>query len=319
MDTIWGLGNLGIQASGSAVTIGVFDGVHLGHQAIMRTVRSGAERRHARSVVVTFDRNPDEILKPGSAPVCITTLRQKMALIAAQGMDAAVVLHLDPQLLGTPAEDFVSEVLHNKLRAAEVIVGRNFAFGRGRLGTVDLLRGMGSKLDFAVTIVPPALVEGITVSSTAVRGLISSGRVEKASKFLGRPFVLEGQVVAGDGLGRKLGYPTANIRPADSQIIPARGVYAVSLRIGKVDARGVANIGARPTFGGASVGMEVYIIGFSDDIYDKDVEVAFLYRLRGEIRFPDSESLVRQIGEDVALAKTLMEQQGSEDQAKRVP
>ncbi len=212
-----------------------------------------------------------------------------MAFIAAQGMDMALVIRADQQILATPAEEFVSDVVHAKLRAAEVVVGRNFAFGRDRLGTVELLRQMSPMLGFAVMVVRPVAVDGVVVSSTQVRQLIAVGNVEDARKLLGRPFVLEGQVIAGDGLGRTLGYPTANLRPADGQIIPAAGVYAVSLRSRKVHARGVANVGTRPTVSGAGFGVEAYIIGFSGDIYGERIEVAFLHRLRGEIQFPDAD------------------------------
>ncbi len=311
METICGLENLEVQTLPTVVTIGMFDGVHLGHQAIMQTVKSVAERRNARSAVITFDRDPNEVVNPGAARACITTLRQKMAFIAAQGMDMALVVRANPQILATPAEEFVSDVVHGKLRAAEVVVGRNFAFGRDRLGTVELLRQMSPMLGFAVTVVRPVVVEGVVVSSTQVRQLIAVGDVEDARKLLGRPFVLEGQVIAGDGLGRTLGYPTANLRPADGQIVPAAGVYAVSLRGRRVGARGVANVGTRPTVGGAGFGVEAYIIGFSGDIYGERIEVAFLQRLRGEIQFPDTDSLVRQIERDVKLAATLTEDAAS--------
>jgi riboflavin kinase/FMN adenylyltransferase len=306
MEITWGLENLKENAARSVVTIGVFDGVHLGHQAIMRTLGETARRHKARSVAITFDRLPEEALNREGPPPYITAIRQKMDLIARQGLDSALVLHADRKLLSMCADDFVREVLVEKLHVAEVVVGHSFVFGKGRAGNVDLLSEMGSALRFAVTVVPPVLIDNAIVSSTAIRRLISAGEVTEAAMFLGHPFVLDGRVVAGKGIGRQLGFPTANVEPLERQVVPASGVYVVEVAVKETRALGVANIGTRPTFGEGATSIEVYIIGFSDDIYGEEIEVTFQKRLRDEIRFPDTESLVRQIHQDVAQARMLL-------------
>ncbi|MBP6963307.1 MAG: bifunctional riboflavin kinase/FAD synthetase [Armatimonadetes bacterium] len=306
METIWGLDKLHTQAERSVLAIGVFDGVHLGHQAIMRAVRESALRHKACAVVVTFDRLPEETARMDSAPPYITTIRQKMALIAHQGLDRALVLEADRKLLSVPAEEFVRDVLWEKLQAAEVVVGQSFAFGRGRAGNVELLRRMGAGLGFEVTVVPPMLVGESIVSSTAIRRMVAEGDVETAASFLGRPFALDGRVVPGKGLGRKLGFPTANTEPLGRQIIPANGVYAVEVAVRGIRAGGAASIGTRPTLDNGRRSIEVYIIGFSDEIYGEEIEVSFRHRLRGEIRFPNAESLVEQIRRDVDRAGALL-------------
>jgi len=291
----------------SVATVGVFDGVHLGHQAIMRAVKAAASARGARSAVVTFDRDPEELVSPEGSAAYITTLRQKLALIAEQDMDLAVVMPLERRLVDMPAEQFVSEVLCGKLSVVHVVVGTNFVFGKGRSGGVKLLREMGQEIGFEVTAVSPVKVGGVSVSSTAIRRLISDGKIEKANELLGHPYALAGRVVPGDGIGRSLGYPTANVRPVEKQVLPARGVYAVSVRLDEMSWAGVANLGVRPTVGSREMSVEVYIVGFSGDIYGQELEVAFHSRLRGEIHFPNTEALKRQINLDVERALQLVE------------
>lgn len=286
----------------SVVTVGVFDGVHLGHQAIMSQVRSAAQEMGVRSVAVTFDRNPQELVNPSHPVPYISTLRQKLRLIEEQGMDIALVLPLDRELLDMPPEQFVTDILHERLCAVKLVVGANFRFGKGRAGNVQLLQEMGRELGFEVTAVPPVMADGRTVSSTAIRRLIAEGKTELANWMLGHSFSLEGTVVAGEEIGRTLGYPTANIQPAEKQIVPGRGVYAVQTCLGI----GVANIGARPTVGGQKTSIEVYILDFSGNIYGRELEVDFLHRLRDEVKFPDAEALKKQIEADIQRARQLI-------------
>ena len=290
----------------SVVTVGVFDGVHLGHQAIMGQVRSSAGELGVRSVAVTFDRNPQELVNPSHPVPYICTLRQKLALIEEQGMDIALVLPLDRELLDMPAEQFVADILHDRLCAVKLVVGANFRFGKGRAGNAQLLQKMGKELGFEVIAVPPVMADGRTVSSTAIRRLIAEGKVELANWMLGHPFSLEGTVVAGEGIGQTIGYPTANIQPAERQIVPGKGVYAVEIRLDGRNRLGVANIGTRPTLGGQKSSIEVYVIDFSGNIYGRLLEVDFLHRLRDEARFPDAEALKQQIGADIEQAKQLI-------------
>ena len=290
----------------SVVTIGVFDGVHLGHQAIMSQVRFAAQELGVRSVAVTFDRNPQELVHPSHPVPYICTLRQKLALIEQQGIDAALVLPLERKLLDMPAEQFVTEILHGKLCAVKLVVGANFRFGKGRAGSAQLLKKMGKELGFEVTAVPQVMADGRTVSSTAIRRLIMEGKIEFANWMLGRPFSLEGTVVAGEEIGRTLGYPTANIQPAERQIVPGKGVYAVATSLEGRRWAGVANIGIRPTVGGQKSSIEVYILDFSGKIYGRELEVDFLHRLRDEVKFPDAEALKAQIASDVQQAKQMI-------------
>jgi riboflavin kinase/FMN adenylyltransferase len=286
----------------SVVTVGVFDGVHLGHQAIMRQVRSSAQELGVRSVAVTFDRNPQELVNPSHPVPYITTLRRKLSLIEEQGMDIALVLPLERKLLDMPAERFVTGILHERLRAMRLVVGCNFRFGKGRAGNVHLLEKMGREMGFEVTSVSPVMADGRTVSSTAIRRLLIEGKIELANWMLGHPFSLEGIVAAGEEIGRTLGYPTANIQPAEKQIVPGKGVYAVRTPFGD----GVANIGTRPTVGGEHISIEVYIFDFSGNIYGRELEVDFLHRLRDEAKFPDAEALKKQIEADIRQAKHLI-------------
>lgn len=285
--------------SPSVVTVGVFDGVHLGHQTIMRIVKAGAEARKVRSVAVTFDRLPEELVSPTSSTSYISTLDQRLELIAQQGMDMSVVLPLGPEVLDMSAEDFVTEILHRKLRTVQLVVGTNFVFGKGRAGNLDLLRRMGQKLGFEVIGVSPIKLDGSLVSSTVIRRLIANGNIERANELLGHPFTLQGEVVTGEGIGRTLGFPTANMQVSDRQIIPAKGVYAVTLDLDGRKWIGASNIGLRPTVGGRHSLVEVYIIGFSGNIYGREIRVEFHHRIREETRFHDVDALKRQIQADI--------------------
>lgn len=283
----------------SVVTVGVFDGVHIGHQTVMRLVKADAEERKARAVAVTFDRLPEEIVSPSSTTPYITTLDQKLELIAQQGIDLAVVLPLGRELLDMPAEDFVCDLLHHRLRTVQLVVGTNFVFGKGRAGNLDLLRQMGQTLGFKVLGMSPIKLDGSLVSSTVIRRLIANGNIDRANEMLGHPFVLQGEVIRGEGIGRTLGFPTANIRVPDRQVLPAKGVYAVTVHLDGERWLGAMNIGLRPTVGGRSTFVEVYIIGFSGDLYGRELRVEFHHRLREETHFPDVEALKRQIRADV--------------------
>ena len=283
----------------SVVTVGVFDGVHLGHQEIMNKVTSFACAQSLRSVAVTFDRDPEEIVNPSKPPYRITTLEQKLRLIADQKIDLALVLPLSGRILEMTAEQFVTGVLCNRLNAVSIVVGEDFAFGKGRVGNADLLLKMGQDLGFTVTVVPPVRVGDDIVSSTTIRQLLGAGKIESANRLLGHAYALEGVVVPGAGFGRQLGFPTANIDPDKSQILPPFGVYTVSVEIDGKRWRGAASIGDKPTLGDSHTTIEVYVIGFTGDLYGKPIEVEFLKRLRDQERFASIEDLKRQIAIDI--------------------
>jgi riboflavin kinase/FMN adenylyltransferase len=272
----------------------------------MQLVKTQSEERHARSVVITFDRNPEELVRPDSAAPYITTLCQKLDLIAEQGIDTTLLLPLEDHILDMPAERFISYLIHEKLCAIQLVVGPDFAFGHKRSGNVDLLRRLSEQFGYQVTTVSPVVESETCVSSTVIRALIAEGDVEKAGQLLGHPFVLHGRVVEGEHIGRTLGYPTANLMPVERQVVPANGVYAVTLDLQGRRWVGVASLGVRPTFKDRNAGIEVYIIGFSGNIYGQELEIAFHHRIRGETRFSDTSALIAQIGRDIVRAVALV-------------
>ena len=269
------------------VAIGTFDGVHLGHQAVI----------DAADTVLTFDPHPLEILHPAALPKLIMPFEVKRDVIEGLGVDELVVIPFDREFATLPAEGFVEKVLIERLGAEKVSVGENFRFGARAQGDQRML---SSRLEFETRVVPLVEVDGETVSSTRIRALIAAGDMEAARHCLGAPFMVEGTVVSGDGRGRELGFPTANIVPEDRLAIPGHGVYAAF-------ANGVpaaVNVGVRPTFDtGRGVLIETYLIDHEVDLYGKTLRVAFVARLRGEKRFADAEELVAQMRRDVEEAK----------------
>ena len=291
------------------VTIGNFDGIHLGHQAILSTAVARARALSAPAVVYTFEPHPRKVLRPESAPALLTTLEQKLELIAATGVDAVVLEPFTPEFARTAPDAFVRECLHARLAPREVYVGYDFHFGRDREGSMRLLTELGPRLGFAVTIIPEVLVDGGDVNSTRIRESLAQGDPERAARLLGRPYTVRGRVVRGDERGRGLGFPTANLAP-ENEVLPAPGVYAGVLRL--LDAgdpaagtalRAVANVGRRPTFAGEALRAEAHALDWSGDLYGRRVELSFALRLREERRFEGAEALKRQIAADVDEAR----------------
>lgn len=294
------------------LAIGVFDGVHLGHRRLLHKLTAKAREAGARSLAMTFHPHPQAVLDPGNAPLLLTTLEDRERLIAALGVEVLLVLPFSAELARVPAEDFAVRWLAARIRPARVFVGYNFTFGHRGQGNPELLVRLGTGLGFETEVIPPVRVGGQVVSSTGIRRDVQAGRVEAAARFLGRPHLLPGTVVPGEGRGRNLGFPTANLAVPDGLCWPAAGVYAVQVEVG--DRRvhqGVANVGWRPTFGGrAGEGqavLEAHLLDFSGDLYGRSVRVAFLTRLRDERRFPTAAALRAQVAEDVAAARRLME------------
>ena len=291
------------------VTVGNFDGIHLGHRAILDTVSQRAADLGGDAVVYTFDPHPRKVLHPESAPALLTTLDQKLELLAERGIDAVVVEPFTAAFARTEAEGFIRERLHDQLGAREVYVGYDFHFGRDRAGSMRLLTELGPRLGFAVTIIPQVSVDGEGVNSTRIRELLAEGEPERAARMLGRPFAIRGQVQAGDQRGRTLGFPTANLDP-ETEVLPAPGVYAGWVRglgpgaPGGGDLPMVANVGFRPTFKeGRELLVEAHLIDWQGDLYGARLETRFSHRLRGEERFPGPEALRRQIAADIAEAR----------------
>jgi riboflavin kinase/FMN adenylyltransferase len=291
--------------AGSIVTIGAYDGIHVGHQAIIGEVLGRATRQGCASVVVTFDRHPARVVRPDSAPRQLTDLEQKLDLLAATGVDYTMVVHFDQRRSGEPAEEFVSEMLVGCLRARCVVVGHDFHFGHGRRGNVALLSDMGGRLGFDVIgmhLVSDAGDHEV-VSSTRIRSLLEKGRVEEAAFLLGRPHEVRGTVVPGDRRARDLGFPTANVAVAEEILLPADGIYAGWYQRPDGSRLPAAiSLGRRPTFypEGAPLLLEAHILDFAGDLYNEEARVSFVARIRDEERFDTVEELVDQVGRDLA-------------------
>jgi len=283
--------------SAPVITLGNFDGIHLGHQKILASVIKRAKALGAPSLVYTFDPHPLKIVAPEKSPALIFGLEDKKALIEAAGIDYLVLARFTEELAATAPDEFAEKVIVDRLKAVEVLVGENFSFGRGRSGGIVHLKELGEKLGFVVRAVAPCKRSGSMVSSSRIRACVLEGMVQEAGALLGRPFFIRGKVVTGDSVGRELGFPTANIE-AQSELIPGDGVYAAMTTIGGNRFKGMVNIGNCPTFGGKSRKIEIHIMGFNREIYGDNISVEFLKRLRGEKTFLNSDALVRQIKED---------------------
>jgi riboflavin kinase/FMN adenylyltransferase len=296
------------------LTVGNFDGVHLGHRAILDTVVQRARVLDGTSIVYSFDPHPRRILHPERAPNLLTTLEQKIELLEQAGVDVLIVEPFSLEFAKTPAEVFIQQNLHERIAPLEVYVGYDFHFGRDREGSMRMLTEMGPRLGFAVTIIPEVTMEQGDVNSTRIRELLAEGRVETANAMLGRSYTVRGAVTKGDARGRGLGFPTANLDP-ENEILPAHGVYAGRVRFldaGK-PARGsvwpaVANVGTRPTFhDGGRVLAEAHLMDFDGDLYGRRIEFAFAHQLRAERRFDGVDALRTQIQADVLEARRRLE------------
>ena len=296
------------SAGGTAYAIGNFDGLHLGHAAVVEAARQLATACGAGFGVVTFEPHPREVLSPATAPRRLTRFRQKAALLRAAGVETLVVLPFEPALMTVSAEAFIEEIVHRKLRARAIATGENFRFGHRRQGDVALLARSARRLGMEVTTVPPLSIDGRLCSSTAIREHLAAGEIAAANRLLGRAYVLEGVVVTGDRRGRTIGFPTANLQPFGRRpLLPAQGVYAVRaglVREGRtVWHPAVANLGSRPTFDGRTVQLEAHLLDGAHELYGRRLELAFVERLRPEQRFSGIDALKAQIELDCAAAR----------------
>jgi riboflavin kinase/FMN adenylyltransferase len=301
---------------GTAVSIGAYDGVHLGHRALLRDLSARAEAAGLSTVVVTFDRHPAGVVRPESAPLQLTDLEQKLELLAAAGVDRTYVVAFDRERANETAEEFVKEVLVDELEARLVVVGEDFHFGHGRTGNVALLTELGRRYGFEVVgarLTGDATESGasVPVSSTRIRTLVAEGDVVGAAALLGRPHEVRGPVVHGDGRGGpQLGFPTANLKIADDIALPADGIYAghFTRADGTVHDAAVS-VGRRPTFyepGTAPVLVEAYLLNFEGDLYGEPSRVSFIDRLRGDQKFETVDALVAQMHRDAAAAERVL-------------
>lgn len=288
----------------TALTIGNFDGVHLGHRALLARLREVAAASKIAPAVMTFEPHPREFFAPESAPARLSTLREKLELIAEDGADLAYICRFNAQFAAIPAEEFIERILVAKLRVKHLIIGDDFCFGAGRRGNFEMLRDAGKRLGFAVEAMESITVDGERASSSAVRSALASGQMEHAARLLGRSYSIDGRVVHGDKMGRHFGFATANIRIKHEKP-PLLGVFAVEVH-GLSDGPhvGVANLGIRPSANRLPHPLlEVHLFDFAESIYGAHLNVRFLHKLRNEVHFPDFEALKAQIARDVETAR----------------
>lgn len=288
---------------GPIVTIGNFDGVHLGHQDLIAAARLRADEVGAPVCAYTFDPPPRDVFRPDNGVPTVQRLSDKIIALGRHGVDQVVIERFDRAFAAHEPEHFATQVLRDRLGARAVVVGWNFRFGRGRRGDVELLSRL---LDVPVVGLSPVRWQGEAISSTRIRGAVAEGRVRDAARMLGRPHVVRGPVVRGDARGRTLGFPTANVA-AETRLVPATGVYAVRVDVGDGSWRpAVANIGQRPTFGGQERRLEAHLLEFDGDLYDRELGVQFVARLREERSFSGRDALVAQIRVDAAEARKVL-------------
>jgi riboflavin kinase/FMN adenylyltransferase len=308
MEIVRGLDALPLSDGPSVVTVGFFDGVHLGHQQVLRRTVEAAKERRAGSVAVTFDRHPREILTPGSEPRLLTTVERKAALIDGCGIDALVVLAFTPELSEVTAEDFVRDVLVTGLHAEHARVGANFTFGHKAAGTVETLASVGSSLGMSADEVELFTIEGRVVSSSSIRESLTVGDLAWPHIALGRRFALDGEVVSGAGRGKGLGYPTANLRTWPRLLLPGQGIYAgvAELFDGSRYAAAI-DVGTNPTFGVEPLHVEAFLLDFpEEELRGQQLSVVFWERLRDEVRFGSVDELVAAIADDVDRTRAVV-------------
>jgi riboflavin kinase/FMN adenylyltransferase len=304
MKIIEGSSQITEKLNNPVVTIGNFDGVHLGHQALFARVIDRARAIDGVSVVYTFDPHPLKVLQPHRPFLLISTREEKQQVIERYGIDVLVREHFSEAFAQLSMEDFVGDVLCGALQAKEVLIGPDYRFGKGRKGTTDLLQSLGERCGLKVNILGNIEVDVVEVRSTMIRNLILEGRVQEATRFLGRPYTLKGTVVTGHAIGRTIGIPTANLDP-EKELYPRSGIFAVRVLVDERPEKGVLSIGSNPTFPGKGFSLEVHILGFEGELYGKQIELVFIQKLRDEKKFDSSALLVEQIRRDIEEARKI--------------
>jgi len=295
-----------IKFSGPIVALGNFDGVHLGHKKILEAAAKFAKKSRGTSIALTFDPHPQQVVSPERGLRLLTTLEEREDLISRLGIDELLVIRFDDALRKLSWDQFAKKYLVDRLRARMVFVGYDYAFGRGRGGGVSHLRDQGKRYGFGVTVIKPVSLSGEIVKSKMIRELASSSRFAEAVKLLGHPYIISGKVVRGEGRGRDLGFPTANLKVDKDKLVPSHGVYAGIAYVNGVPHKCVLNIGARPTFALDGTAVEVHIMHFTRRILGKTLKVEISHRLRDERQFSDVSLLIGQIKKDVARASRLV-------------
>jgi riboflavin kinase/FMN adenylyltransferase len=306
LEIIRGLDSLKKNYTNTVLTIGNYDGMHIGHRKILSMVTKRAGEMKGTSMVMTFDPHPMKVLAPERNVKLLTTPEEKERLIESTGIDVLLYVNFTKEFSRMLPEDFIENILVEKIRVKEIIVGTNYTFGKNKKGTVDLLRMRGEKYGFSVRAVRNAEVHGQVVSSSSIRSLLQKGAVAEVSKFLGRVYSIEGTVIKGKGRGQKiLHVPTANIT-TPVEIAPKEGVYAVRVGLEDTIYDGVANIGKNPTFGNSQVSYEVHLLDFSGDLLGENIRIYFVNRIRGERTFPNVTSLENQIRDDIRVTREIL-------------
>src|SRR5688572_461340 len=294
----------------TVLTLGVFDGLHLGHQKIMQTVVERAKAVGAHATAITFDPHPRAVLHPESAPPLLQTLDQRLANFEVLGIEQAIVVPFDREFASNPAEDFLREIVHDRLQAKEVYLGKGFAFGKDRGGNIELLRKMSRELGFLADEVDEVRLRGMRISSSKIRKLLAAGAANLARRMLGRPYGVEGVIIRGNRRGHTIGFPTANLKP-QNRVIPKYGVYATATLIDGTWRKSITNIGVRPTFENTTEpSIETFVFDFDGDLYGDVLRVRFLHRIRDERKFNGVDELKAQIEKDSLRARNYFRHQG---------
>lgn len=307
MEVIRDLKDVREELKNCVLTVGNFDGVHIAHQRIISQVVREARERAVKCVVMTFDPHPQQVLHPNKKPFyLITTLEEKLEKIAELGIDAVMVINFSLEFATLTADEFIRKIIWGKFRPGKILIGHDNTFGRGKEGKPAYVKQLGQNLGFEVEIIEAVCLEGLIVSSTAVRSAVMQGDMRLAGLLLGRPYSFEGTVVEGCRRGRDIGFPTANIEP-NKQLLPGRGVYATILEVEGGKYESVTNIGYNPTFTDEkTISIETHVFDHDLHIYGKRVRLSFLERLRGEKKFENVQNLVEQIGKDIARAREIL-------------
>ncbi|MCD6490001.1 MAG: bifunctional riboflavin kinase/FAD synthetase [Thermodesulfobacterium sp.] len=290
----------------TVITIGSFDGIHLGHKVLFEETFKLSKLLNAKPVVVSFDPHPRIILFPESEFKLLTTLEEKIHILSELGVDSLILIPFTKTFSEFSPDLFVQEYIVDKLKAKGVIVGFNFRFGKKKMGNIDYLEQIAQKYNFVVKAVPPVILNGVTISSSTIRNLIAKAQIEEANKLLGRPYFILGKVIKGRGRGKKLGFPTANIEVSPLKMLPPAGVYAVLVTVNGEKFRGALNIGKRPTFEEKDFSVEVYIFNFNREIHGKTLKIEIIKHIREEKKFSSVEELKNQIKKDCELIDKIL-------------
>ena len=287
------------NSPGTIIAIGSFDGIHQGHQKIINKTISSASEKNLYSGVFTFEPHPQEVISPENKPEYLTSKNQKISFLEQMGLDYYFEQEFTKKFSQINFEDFISKILVSQLGLKEIVVGNDFRFGYNGKGNIDKLKSLANKYDFQVNVVSPYKLKGKKVSSTRIRNLVKKGKIDMVNSCLGRPYCLEGEVVRGEGLGKRIGFPTANLDLITSYVLPPRGVYIGYAYIDDNKYKAITNFGSRPTFSGRIYTIEVHLIDFNENIYGDTISVELLEFLREEMNFKSTSELIEQIEEDI--------------------